>query len=294
MVVWLADYFAGELLGGAELTSQALIETSPQPVVRISTRTLSVADVERHEGATWVIENLHGVLAAPDRYAAFERVLATQRVVRLEYDYNWCRARSPVVHRVLLGGDCNCLLDRALPLARLYEVAHRRAEHVFYMSLNQLLVHRRHLGSLMTRRSSVLGSCFSLASIERILALGRTRAGAEWLVVSRWGDLHDFFKGAPHALALARELGLPVKTAGGIGYDALLGEMASSVGLIYLPNDLDPSPRTVTEARLMGRRLILNANVLHKDESWFSDGPPEAMAEYLRGRPAHFWRTVFA
>ena len=144
------------------------------------------------------------------------RILAAERVVRLEYDYNWCRVRSPICHRVLLGVECDCQQDPAGPLARLYALIHGRAHHVFYMSVIQSQVHRQYLGTMMTRRFSVLGSCFSPATIDRILALGQDAYGPGWLVVRRWGDLHDFFKGAPNAIALAEDLGLPFKTAGGI------------------------------------------------------------------------------
>ena len=290
----MADQYADELLGGAELTSQVLMEASPEPVVRLHTRSLSKEVVERHRGDTWVVENLLGVFESRPPYAAMMRILATERVVRLEYDYNWCRVRSPICHRVLLGVECDCQQDPAGPLARLYALIHRHAHHVFYMSVVQSQVHRQYLGPTMTRRFSVLGSCFSPATIDRILALGQDAYGPEWLVVSRWGDLHDFFKGAPNAVALAEDLGLPFKTAGGISHDAFLGEMAGCLGLIYVPNDLDPSPRTVIEARLMGRRLILGDKVLHKEESWFREGPPEAVADHVRGLPARFWRAALA
>jgi hypothetical protein len=294
MVVWVADHYADELLGGAEMTSACLMAASPEPVVRLRSAELSDADVDRHRGATWVVENMLGALSSPAACAALLRVFGAERVVRLEYDYNWCRARSPVCHRVLLGGDCDCQADPAQPLARLYALIHGRAHHVFYMSFEQMAVHRRHLGASVTGRASILGSCFPPETIDFILGLGREDHGPHWLVVSRWGDRHDFFKGAPNALALAREMGLPFRTAGGVSHEAFLREMASCAGLIYLPNDLDPSPRTVIEARLMGRRLILNHNVLHKDEEWFREGPPDAVADHLRALPARFWRTALA
>lgn len=294
MILWLADHFTEDLLGGAELTSAALMAASPEPVLRLRLRDLGRADVERHHGATWVIENMHTALGAPTSAEALEAVIATRRFVRLEYDYNWCRARSPFCHQVLLGGECDCLVDRATPLARLYRLMHARAHHVFYMSARQLAIHRAYLGSLMTPKASVLGSCFTGASLDRIRALGAEMSGREWLVVSRWSEQHDFFKGARNALTLARDLGLPFKTAGGLAYDEFLREMATSTGLIYLPNDLDPAPRTVIEAALMGRRLILNDNVLHKDEPWFRRAPAAEVAAYLRTRPAVFWQTTLS
>jgi hypothetical protein len=291
-VVWVADYFADELLGGAELTSRALMEASPVPVTRISTRALCDADVDRHHGATWVVENVLGVFADEARASALARVLRTQAFVRLEYDYNWCRARSPLGHRARFGASCDCV--QTTVLGPLYALLHGRARHVFYMSHGQRGIHQAALGSLMTSRTSVLGSCFSAATIDRLLLLGARAAGRDWLVVSRWGEGHDYWKGADNALDLARRLGLPVTRAGGLAYDAFLDAMAATRGLIYLPNDADPSPRTVIEAKVMGRRLILNANVLHKDEPWFSARPAAAVAEYLRALPARFWATALA
>jgi hypothetical protein len=291
-IVWVADFFADQVLGGAELTSQALMDASPAPVARISSRDLRDADVDEHHGALWVVDNILGVFEGAASASALTRVLTTQAFVRLEYDYNWCHARSPLGHRARFGTACDCI--ERTPLGPLYALLHGRARRVFYMSHAQRVVHHQALGALLSPRSTVLGSCFSPATVDRLLAVGARAPGHEWLVVSRWGEVHDYWKGAPDALSLARRLGLPVKTVGGLAYDAFLDEMASSRGLIYLPNDLDPSPRTVIEARVMGRRLIMNDNVLHKNEPWFSEGPPEAVAAYLRGLPARFWQTALA
>ena len=96
MIVWVADFFAtGDIfdsrpyasaagsIGGAELTSRALLDACPEPVVRVSAGDLSDADVERHPGATWVVENLSAALRSRAAYRALCEVLATERVFRI-------------------------------------------------------------------------------------------------------------------------------------------------------------------------------------------------------------------
>jgi hypothetical protein len=102
------------------------------------------------------------------------------------------------------------------------------------------------------------------------------------------------FDGAPQAVLLGRDMGLRVRTAGGLDRPAFFAELAACAGLISLPNDLAPSPRAVVEARLMGRRLILNANVQHREESWFAEGTPARIAQHLQALPSRFWTAALA
>ena len=87
-------------------------------------------------------------------------------------------------------------------------------------------------------------------------------------------------------------MGWRYEVAGGIPHDRILDAMKRSRGLLLLPNNLDPCPRSSIEARLMNRAVVLNDNVQHKDEAWFHDASPKRIEEYVRERPAYFWTTV--
>ena len=66
---------------------------------------------------------------------------------------------------------------------------------------------------------------------------------------------------------------------------------SKSKGFIFLPKGGDTCPRVVIEAKLLGCELILNDNVLHKDEDWFNL-EREGIIKYLKSRPNFFWNTI--
>lgn len=291
MIVWLAAEPALEPSPDDGLTSAALVGASSLPVVRVATHELSGALVERHDGATWVLESFHDVAAQPASLAAFERVVATQRFVRIEFAYDWCRMRSPVAHRTWLGGACDCLARG--PLAPLHAAMHARAHHVFYMSARQRAIHARALGRRMAASTSVLGPCFSTAEMDALRALGARPHGAEWVIAAPRDEAYDHLKGVMSAAQLARDLGFPLRVMAADG-ETPWETIAAGAGLIYLPNDADPAPRDVVAARLMNRRVILNANVLHAGERWFRRRSPAEIAEHVVTRPAWFWQTTLS
>ena len=49
----------------------------------------------------------------------------------------------------------------------------------------------------------------------------------------------------------------------------------------------------VIEAKLLGCELDMNHLVQHTDEGWFNKSY-ENIVDYLKGRPAFFWKKSFA
>ena len=90
---------------------------------------------------------------------------------------------------------------------------------------------------------------------------------------------------------MAKESDIPYKLVGGLSYNDMLNTLARSKGLIFYPRGGDTCPRIVIEAHLMGCELMLNDNVLHKDEEWFC-GTKEDCVNYLKTRAPFFWETL--
>ncbi len=74
-------------------------------------------------------------------------------------------------------------------------------------------------------------------------------------------------------------------------YKDMLSTLAKARGLIFLPSAGDTCPRIVIEAKLLGCELILNENVMHKEESWFKKSKKEIYA-YLLNRVNVFWEFI--
>ena len=108
----------------------------------------------------------------------------------------------------------------------------------------------------------------------------------KWIILNS----PSWIKGAEDAVEYAKKNNLEYELVWGLKYEDLLEKLANSRGLIFFPKAGDTCPRMVIEAKLLGCELVLNDNVQHKDEEWFST--KESVYEYLSTRPTVFWDQI--
>ena len=53
-IVFVADLFAEQYVGGAELTTQALIEACPFEYVKINTRDVTIETLKQYQNYFWI------------------------------------------------------------------------------------------------------------------------------------------------------------------------------------------------------------------------------------------------
>ena len=90
---------------------------------------------------------------------------------------------------------------------------------------------------------------------------------------------------------MANTKGLEFELFANLTHDEMLKKFSESKGLIFTPTQFDTCPRVTIEAKLLGCELILNDNVQHKNEEWFSKGKNEII-DYLKSRTKFFWETI--
>ena len=56
-IVFVADLFANQYQGGAELTTEALIEASPFEYVKINSKELTVQHLQQYQDHFWIFGN---------------------------------------------------------------------------------------------------------------------------------------------------------------------------------------------------------------------------------------------
>ena len=88
MMIFAADAFIEHYVGGAELTTQALIESSLYPSGRITTRELTVELMEDMKSCFWVFGNFANLQDDCLLYAVKNLDYCV-----LEYDYKYCKYR---------------------------------------------------------------------------------------------------------------------------------------------------------------------------------------------------------
>lgn len=283
-VIFVADMFTEDYVGGAELTSEALIDSSPFQVFKLHSRDVSMQLLQQAADRFWVFGNFTEL-----NPQLIPSIVGNLRYSILEYDYKYCKARSPEKHFEISKAPCDChnQMNGKVISAFFYG-----AMHVWWMSEKQRERYVTMFPFLAERDNTVLSSVFSTGTLSMIASL---RAAAPdpkdrkgWIVLGS----KSWIKGADAAKKWCIDNGKEFEEVWDLPYRDLLQKLSTTEGFVYLPPGGDTCPRMVIEAKLLGCKLKLNDNVQHKDEEWFATDDLRAIEEYLLTATKTFWTGI--
>lgn len=282
--VFVSDFFAEDLTGGAELTLEAIYAQCPGKAIKIRSTQLTAKLIEQGKAQRWVFVNFTGVpkdllvLAANDlQYHV------------IECDYKYCQYRSSHLHKLTTGKDCDC---HATDVGRFMQGFFKRALSVHFMSQAQLDVYKTlfpKMASWAPGKLVVQGSTFNPGTLKTLLdSYHSTR-----ILTDRWAVLSggSWIKNQQATEDYCKENGLRYGLVGGLKPDEFLRTLQKYHGLVFHPAGFDTNPRLTIEAKLLGLELDLNENVQQKDEAWFS-GSVDECYRHLEDLPFKFWRDI--
>jgi glycosyltransferase involved in cell wall biosynthesis len=206
----------------------------------------------------------------------------------LEYDYKFCRYRSPEKHLEIENIECDC--DNNVH-GKLVSALYQGAKSLWWMSEAQMEFYHKKFPFLKDRPNVVLSSVFDedfFLNMKLLRAKYENNKSEKWIVIGS----NSWIKGVDDAEAYCKDNDLEYELVWGIGYQECLEKLASSKGLVFLPKGGDTCPRLVIEAKLLGCELILNENVQHKDEEWFASDDLVDTESYLYATRDRFWNGI--
>ena len=155
-IVFVADFFSQEYLGGAELTTEALIEACPFEYVKIKSKDVTVATLQQYKDSFWIFGNFAFL-----NMKLFPSIVGNIRYAVLEYDYKFCKYRSIEKHKHETGEDCDC---HESELGKMVSAFYYGADQLFWMSAEQ---EQRYIDRypFLELHGRVLGSVFDKADI---------------------------------------------------------------------------------------------------------------------------------
>ena len=277
MIIFVSDNFIEQYVGGAELTTDAIMKDSLLPVAKLLSRNVNTREMEKYKEHFWVFGNFALVPEECLIYAA-----KNLNYGALEYDYKYCIYRSPEKH-IKEHGECHCESSRG---GKITSIFLNSAKALWWMSEGQMKHYHNKFSFLDNDRNIVLSSVFSRETIALLETLDTKNKNNKWIILNS----PSWIKGADDSIRYAKENNLEYELVWALEYNSLLKKLANSKGLIFLPKGSDTCPRITIEAKLLECELILNENVQHKDESWFKT--KETTIEYLRSRTSMFWSSV--
>jgi hypothetical protein len=278
--VFVSDVFVEDYAGGAELTSEALIAPYEKEVIKIKSSNVSKEIVDQNRDKRWIFGNFYSLSLQNIMYIIKSNIDYSI----IEYDYKICKYRSKEKH-TLVEGSCNC---HETPYGKLIHLFFRNSNMNWFMSEYQRQVYLDSK-SVTLEKSKVLSSIFSrqtLDLIDEIRQENTTKTNKKYIILNS----ASWIKGTQDAIAYANKESLEYELVSGLSYNDMLDKIGSSYGLIFLPKASDTCPRIVIEAKLLGCDLVLNENVSHKNEKWFSTNNLDEIKQYLESRVSYFWR----
>ena len=282
--IFVADLFADEYSGGAELTTEALIQSakSSSSVTKLKAKNLTKKIIEQNRDKFWIFCNCSTM-----NNNLIPSIISMLNYCVIEYDYKFCVHRSIEKHMFLEHVPCNCHnSEHGKMIASLY----KGAKILFWMSETQKNIYHTRFSNLSNTKNIILSSVFSddtLNSINKLKFESQSQKKSGWIVLGS----QSWVKGYENALNWCRTKNINPEIVWGLSYDETLKKIASAEGFVYLPNGGDTCPRMVIEAKMLDCKLIINDHVQHKNEQWFT-GENHDMIEHLANAKNVFWNSV--
>ena len=276
MIFFVADLFVENYKGGAELTTEALHQSSLLPTHKVLASSLNLKIMEEYKDSFWIFGNFSNLSEDCLLYT-----IKNLKYSVLEYDYKYCKYRSPGKH-IESEGSCDCHTSRQGKIVSMFLKA---SVENWWMSYGQKEKYQK-LFPFLKDRNRVLSSVFSNETLDYIEKLDTSKKNNKWIIMNS----QSWIKGVEDAVKYAEENDLEYELLWGLEHKDFLNKLAESKGLVFLPKAGDTCPRMVIEAKLLGCELVLNDNVQHKEEEWFKTR--HTTMEYLRQRTKTFWNVI--
>ena len=282
-IVFVADMFVEDYVGGAELTTEALIESATLPFFKVHSKDVTMETLRSGHECYWIFGNFSAMNAD-----LIPSIVANMSYSILEYDYKFCKYRSIEKHFHAEQKECDCHDQN---FGKLMSAFFYGAKSLWFMSEQQQGRYFERFPFLREKESWVLSSVFNDAFFITVKMLREKYKDTKrkgWLVVGS----SSWIKGTEAAVKWCEDNGKDYQVINGWDYGKVLEEMAQAEGFVYLPLGGDTCPRTVIEAKLLGCQLHLNDNVQHASEEWFDDVPMDDTEAYLYAARDRFWSSI--
>lgn len=284
--IFVQDFFAKELVGGAELTSDAIIKACPKKLFELHAHSITETLIKKNKDKLWVFGNQ--TMVPPYLLQMFIDLNVTY--VFFEYDFKPCVMRSIKKH-ALQAGSCECHKQTHGKFMAKW-ITHAKLN--FWCSDGQREQFERLYPEFKDKtKNFTQSSTFYPETILNIRKVRERKERGELVPEDRWAILNSdsWIKGTEDAVKYCKENNMNYVLLKNLTNEQFLEELAKSKGLVFFPRDMDVGSRITVEAKLLGCEVMLNDHVLPKFEPWFSSPLNEIETYFLDG-PSRFWRVI--
>lgn len=284
-VVFVADAFAEDYSGGAELTIDALISSAPIKVHKVKSHDVTIELLDKGYKKFWIFGNFANL-----NVGLIPSICANINYAIVECDFKFCKYRSMEKHYEIERIECACENTDA---GKMISAFFYGARSLWWMSEKQLDVYCKRFPFLKQKNNTVLSSVFddrTFAKFKLLNAKYSDKKTKKWIVTGS----PSWIKGTNDAIEWCKTNDKEYEVIWNVPYDKMLEEFAQAEGFVFLPKGGDTCPRQVIEAKMLRCQLHVNDNVMHKDEIWFNTSDEFDTEAYLYMSRSRFWNGIKA
>ncbi len=239
----VADLFAHQYGGGAELTTQALIDACPTNIETLNASEVTLELLEAGHSKHWIFGNCSSL-----NVELIPTIVANMEYSILEYDYKFCKYRSIEKHRQAEQSECDCHEDIH---GKMISAFFYGAKSLWWMSENQMSLYHEKFPFLTENHNIVLSSVFDenfFITIKDLNEKYKEHKREGWIVLGS----SSWIKGADDAEKWCKDNDKDYEVVWNLPYNEVLEKLARAEGFVYLPMGNDTCPRMVIEAAVVG------------------------------------------
>ena len=281
-IIVVSDLFVEDYVGGAELTLDALITSAKDiNIQKLKSSAVSMDLLKAGSDKHWIFCNFSSM-----KPSLIPSIIGNLSYSIVECDYKFCVYRSVEKHKHETGNDCDCHEQLH---GKMISAFFHGAKSLWWMSEAQEKRYLDRFPFLEKNDSVVLSSVFDENFFSYINAVKQSpeeeRKG--WIILGS----NSWIKGFEAAEEYCKSNNLDYEVVWGVPYTELLEKLSKAKGFVYLPEGGDTCPRMVIEAKLLGCELVLNEDVQHAGEEWFTGSEIDTLS-YLYASRERFWRAI--
>ena len=294
-IVFVTDFLASEIQGGAELSLDAIVQAAPKDMqVGVIKTELLTPDMLSDKSIHWVFGNYTRIPRVTLDF--WLRTSDQMSYSIIEFDYKYCILRNEIVHNYQTFmhtksfSFCNCMTQE---IGLITEKLFYNAQKLFFMSEEQKKLIYSRMPRLVEKQNNhfIQWSTWTPEHLQKLDDLHTERAANGFGPMYLIQGSENWLKGTENAIKFAESQTKLYKVAPHMKYEDFLTEMSKCQGFIFHPNAWDTCPRVVVEAKLIGLEVYVNDKVQIKDDPIYNQDR-QTLLEYLHKSPQNFWTNI--
>jgi len=271
-VVFIADFFAEDVLGGGELNNHELIEMLVKdgiPVKRVHSHLVTKNFIEQNKNSKFIVANfmnlLHESIAA----------LYDKEYIIYEHDHKYLITRDPSPFKGFLAPK-EFIINHEF---------YKKANAVLCQSQFHLDIVKKNLK--INNLINLSGNLWSENSLNVMLNLSDLPKSEICAIM----DSPIEHKNTREAIMYCQYKKKPFKLIESEDYEQFLRLMGENKTFVFFPKTPETLSRTVVEARMMGMSVIVNKMIGATGEPWYEKKGPD-LIEFMRTKRIQIKETV--